>query len=88
MLDAAEKKAITERYQRGAEDTGSPEVQIAVLSTRIAQLTRHLNQFKKDFHSRRGLYVLVSRRKRLMRYLQKTNPTRYREVIAELGIRG
>jgi small subunit ribosomal protein S15 len=88
MLDAAEKTALIARFQRDEKDTGSPEVQIAILSTRIAEMTRHLIAFPKDVHSRRGLYGMVARRRRLMKYLNKHKPEVYRELIKELGIRG
>lgn len=88
MLDSAEKTALIGKFQRDETDTGSPEVQIALLSTRIAQMTKHLVAFPKDAHSRRGLYGLVARRKRLMRYLNRHHPTVYRELISSLGIRG
>jgi small subunit ribosomal protein S15 len=88
MLDAAEKTALMTRFQRDEKDTGSPEVQIAVLTTRIAQMTKHLVAFPKDFHSRRGLYGLVARRKRLLRYLARTKPETQRRLLQELGIRG
>lgn len=88
MLEAADKTAIIARHRRDDQDTGSPEVQIALLTTRILQLTDHLKRLPKDFHSRRGLYGLVARRKKLMGYLKRTNPARYRELCSELGLRG
>lgn len=88
MLDTAEKAAIISRFQRDESDTGSPEVQIALLTVRIKELTAHLQRLPKDFHSRRGLYRLVAKRKRLSRYLQRHNAAKYREVVQELGLRG
>jgi small subunit ribosomal protein S15 len=88
MLDAAEKTALMARFQRDEKDTGSPEVQVALLTTRIQQLTRHLVAFPKDFHSRRGLYGLVAQRKRLLRFLARIKPQTHRQILQELGIRG
>ena len=88
MLDSAEKTAIITQFQRDENDTGSPEVQIAVLTARIRQLTEHLRALPRDAHSRRGLYGLVAQRRKLMKYLDRTDPDRYRQVIDELGIRG
>jgi small subunit ribosomal protein S15 len=88
MLDTAEKTALMTRFQRDEKDTGSTEVQIALLSGRIALLTKHLVAFPKDFHSRRGLYRHVSQRKRLLRYLARTKPQAHRQILGELGIRG
>ena len=87
-LTQQEKQEIIEKYARHPGDTGSPEVQIALLTRRIAQLTEHLKQHKKDFHSRRGLYLLVGQRRRLLRYLKRENPKRYAKLLQELGIRG
>lgn len=87
-MDAADKTAIIEQFRRDPQDTGSTEVQIAVLTQRIRDLTDHLRQFPKDTHSRRGLYGLVSRRRRLMRYMARRRPDQYRALITELGIRG
>ncbi|MBI2298440.1 MAG: 30S ribosomal protein S15 [Armatimonadetes bacterium] len=88
MLDSAEKTAIISRFQRDEHDTGSPEVQIALLTTRIKQLTEHLIALPKDFHSRRGLYKMVSSRKRLLAYVARTEPATHRRLLSELGIRG
>lgn len=88
MLEGAEKTAIIDRFRRDEKDTGSPEVQIALTTTRIAQLTEHLKAFPKDFHSRRGLYGLVARRKKLMTYLRRVNPDGYAKVVKELKLRG
>ncbi len=86
-LDTAKKKKIMDEYATADGDTGSPEVQIAVLSTRIAELTEHLKMHKHDHHSRRGLLLLVGRRRRLLNYLAKKDITRYRELIGRLGLR-
>lgn len=86
-LDAAVKKSVMEEYARTPGDTGSPEVQVAVLTARINQLTEHLKSHKHDHHSRRGLLLLVGRRRRLLQYLQKTDINRYRELIERLGLR-
>ena len=74
-------------YQRGANDTGSPEVQVAILTTRINGLTGHLQGHKRDFACRRGLLMLVSRRRRLLDYLKKVDPQRYLDIIHRLDIR-
>jgi small subunit ribosomal protein S15 len=81
------KGQIIGEYRRGETDTGSAEVQIAVLSKRISDLTEHLKQHKKDHHSRRGLLTLVGRRRRLLEYLKREDIERYRELIARLGLR-
>ncbi|CAA6803481.1 MAG: SSU ribosomal protein S15p (S13e) [uncultured Campylobacterales bacterium] len=86
-LDSAKKLEIINKFARDEKDTGSPEVQIALLSERIWGLTEHLKEFKKDHSSRLGLLKLVGQRKRLLRYLKKTNYTKYQEVIAILKIR-
>jgi len=86
-LDTAKKKKIMDEYATADGDTGSPEVQIAVLSTRISELTEHLKMHKHDHHSRRGLLLLVGRRRRLLNYLAKKDITRYRELIGRLGLR-
>ncbi|MDD2839086.1 MAG: 30S ribosomal protein S15 [Sulfuricurvum sp.] len=86
-LDAAKKAQIIKQYQKSEGDTGSSEVQIALLSTRIADLTEHLKTFKKDHASRLGLLKLVGQRRRLMRYLKRTNRESYNKLIADLGIR-
>lgn len=85
---AREKKAnVISRYQVHPTDTGSPEVQIAVLSERIGELTEHFKTHKKDHASRRGLLMMVSRRRRLLDYLKDYDPERYKDVIQRLGIR-
>ena len=81
------KAEIVSAYKRGEADTGSAEVQIAVLSRRISDLTEHLKTHKKDHHSRRGLLMLVGRRRRLLDYLKREDIERYRELIARLGLR-
>ena len=86
-LDAAGKADIRKEYATGENDTGSPEVQVAVLTRRIADLTEHLKVHKHDHHSRRGLLLLVGRRRRLLNYLQKTDIARYRSLIERLGLR-
>ena len=82
------KSTIIADYARGDADTGSPEVQIALLTQRIKDLTEHLKVHKKDHHTRRGLLKLVGQRRRLLNYLKKSDIERYRDVIAKLGIRG
>ena len=81
------KEGIVAEYATKETDTGSPEVQIALLSTRIAELTDHLKLHPKDHHSRRGLLVMVGRRRRLLDYLQRKDVERYRSIIAKLGLR-
>ncbi|HIS04626.1 MAG TPA: 30S ribosomal protein S15 [Candidatus Fimenecus stercoravium] len=82
-----EKQAIMAEYATHEGDTGSPEVQVAVLTKRINDLTEHLKTHKKDHHSRRGLLMMVGHRRNLLAYLQKTDIERYRSLIARLGIR-
>ena len=86
-LDSATKKQIISEYDSSPEDTGSPEVQIAMLTRRISDLTEHLKGHKHDHHSRRGLLILVGQRRRLLQYLQRTDIARYRSIIERLGIR-
>jgi len=81
------KKQIIAEYGSAEGDTGSPEVQVAMLTKRIADLTEHLKVHKHDHHSRRGLLLLVGRRRRLLNYLQKTDIARYRALIERLGLR-
>jgi small subunit ribosomal protein S15 len=83
-----QKQALINEYQMHATDTGSPEVQIALLSTRINQLSEHLRTHKKDFSSQRGLLRLISQRRQLLLYLRKHHFDRYENVIKRLGIRG
>lgn len=81
------RSALISDYARGAADTGSPEVQIALISERISSLTEHLKIHAKDFHSRRGLLMLVGRRRRLLDYLKRTDNERYTTLIGRLGLR-
>ena len=81
------KREIVEKHGRSASDTGSAEVQVAMLTRRINDLTEHLQQHAKDHHSRRGLLMLVGRRRRFLNYLQKKDLERYRALIKELGLR-
>lgn len=87
VLDPERKKAIIENFQTHGTDTGSPEVQIALLSSRIGYLTEHFKIHKKDHGSRRGLLKLVGQRRRLLDYLKNQDVGRYRKIIKELGIR-
>lgn len=87
MLLKDQKTAVIEKNRLHETDTGSPEVQIAILSERIAYLTEHLKVHKKDNHSRRGLLKMVGRRRRLLDYLQKVDIERYRKIIADLNLR-
>lgn len=86
-LTAETKKDIVGTYATGNADTGSPEVQVALLSRRISDLTEHLKSHKHDHHSRRGLLLLVGRRRRLLQYLARTDIARYRSLIERLGLR-
>ncbi|MCS7014682.1 MAG: 30S ribosomal protein S15 [Gemmatales bacterium] len=81
------KTEIIEQYRRSESDTGSPEVQIALLTARINELTEHLKQHRKDFSSRRGLLMLVSKRNRLLGYIRRKAPQRYAEIVQRLGLR-
>ena len=87
MLDVEKRKGIIDSYKLHDTDTGSPEVQIALLSARIEYLTEHFKTHMKDHHSRRGLLKLVSQRRRLLDYVKKKNVERYRSVIQRLGLR-
>lgn len=88
MTAITEQKAeIISEHSRSDGDTGSPEVQVALLSSRISQLTEHLKTHPKDHHSRRGLLMLVGRRKRLLEYLKREDIERYRDLIGKLGLR-
>ncbi len=82
-----EKKEIISEYAVHDGDTGSPEVQVAILTKRIRDLTEHLKVHKKDYHSRRGLFVMVGARKRLLDYLKRKSIDRYRDLVARLGLR-
>jgi len=86
-LDKAVKAEIIAEYGTSPTDTGSPEVQIALMSRRINDLTSHLKEHKHDHHSRRGLLLLVGQRRRLLQYLVKSDIARYRSIIEKLGIR-
>jgi small subunit ribosomal protein S15 len=86
-LDTATKKQIMAEYATVEGDTGSPEVQVALLTKRINELTEHLKTHKHDHHSRRGLLLMVGRRRRLLQYLQKKDISRYRQLIERLGLR-
>jgi small subunit ribosomal protein S15 len=86
-LETAVKKTIIAEHATGGGDTGSPEVQVALLTRRINDLTEHLKAHKHDHHSRRGLLLLVGRRRRLLKYLAKKDITRYRQLIERLGLR-
>jgi small subunit ribosomal protein S15 len=87
VLDTEKRKDIIKSYQLHEGDTGSPEVQIALLSARIEYLTEHFKMHKKDHHSRRGLLKLVGQRRRLLDYLKKSDVDRYRSIISRLGLR-
>ena len=86
-LTQEDKRAVAEQFGKDASDTGSTEVQIALLTRRINDLTEHLREHKHDHHSRRGLLMLVGRRRRFLNYLQKKDLERYRSLIRELGLR-
>ncbi|HEX3657603.1 MAG TPA: 30S ribosomal protein S15 [Pirellulales bacterium] len=81
------KQSLIGDFRRGDQDTGSPEIQIAILTTRIGELTEHLRTHTKDFASRRGLLAMVSRRRRLLDYLKRVGPQRYLDIIRRLDIR-
>ena len=86
-LSADQKKTVIEEYQRENGDTGSPEVQVALLSTRINELSAHFADHKKDHHSRKGLLKMVNQRRKLLDYLKETDPKRYQDLIQRLGLR-
>jgi small subunit ribosomal protein S15 len=86
-LTADRKREIVAEYGRGDSDTGSTEVQVALLTARINELTEHLREHRKDHHSRRGLLMLVGKRRRLLKYLQASDIDRYRALIQQLGLR-
>jgi small subunit ribosomal protein S15 len=86
-MDAEQKKSVIDAHARHEGDTGSPEVQIALLTSRIDGLTGHFKAHKKDFHSRTGLLKLVGQRRKLLNYLKKTDIQRYRALIEKLGLR-
>jgi small subunit ribosomal protein S15 len=88
MSIAAERKTeLIGTFRKNAEDTGSPEIQVAVLTERIKNLTEHFKAHKKDLHSRRGLLKMVSRRRRLLDYLKRSDDTKYTSIIQQLGLR-
>ena len=87
MLDSDVKERITQEYRTHEKDTGSTELQVAVLTERIKQVTDHLRTHKKDVHSRRGLVSMVSKRRRLLNYLSKEDVNRYQGLISRLGLR-
>jgi small subunit ribosomal protein S15 len=82
-----QKREVIEAFGRGSRDTGSPEVQVALLTARITQLAPHFEQHRKDHHSRHGLLRMVSRRRSLLQYLRRRDPERYEQLIAKLGLR-
>ena len=86
-LDAAVKQSIIKDFATSEADTGSPEVQVAVLTQRIKDLTEHMKEHKHDYHTQRGLLAMVGRRKRMLSYLKNTDITRYRALIERLGLR-
>ncbi len=86
-LEADHKREIIAKHKTHTTDTGSPEVQIALLTERITYLTEHFKMHKKDHHSRQGLLKIVNQRRRLLTYIKRINPPRYRKLIEELGIR-
>ena len=86
-LSKVEKESVIQDFHRHSTDTGSPEVQIALLTTRIQQLTEHLKEHKHDEHSRRGLLKLVGQRRRHLNYLSRKDPDRYQEMLQRLGLR-
>ncbi|RLA08838.1 MAG: 30S ribosomal protein S15 [Gammaproteobacteria bacterium] len=87
VLTAENKSDVVKKYQRAEGDTGSPEVQIALLSSRLDYLTEHFKTHKHDHHSRQGLLRVVNQRRKLLDYLKKKDSTRYREVVSSLGLR-
>ena len=87
MISKEEKQAIIDRFKRSENDTGSPEVQIAILTKRIQEFTENLKVHKKDNHSRRGLYKMIGQRRGLLNYLAKKDIDSYRNILEELGLR-
>jgi small subunit ribosomal protein S15 len=87
MITKDRKQQVISDFRRGDEDTGSPEVQVAILTTRINQLTEHMQAHKKDYASRRGLLAMVSRRRRLLGYLKRVSPNRYLDMLRRLELR-
>jgi small subunit ribosomal protein S15 len=86
-ITADRKQEVLKEFAQAANDTGSPEVQVALLTERIKNLTEHLQSHDKDFHSRRGLLVMVGQRRRLLDYLKKKNTKRYQDIVSKLGLR-
>jgi small subunit ribosomal protein S15 len=86
-VTAERKQELVARFGKGEADTGTPEVQIALMTERINDLTEHLRTHSRDHHSRRGLLMLVGRRRRLLQYLQRSDVERYRTIVQELGLR-
>ncbi|HCO4739330.1 TPA: 30S ribosomal protein S15 [Legionella pneumophila] len=86
-LNSAEKAEIINEYKRGDKDTGSPEVQVSLITSRIKYLTDHFKENKKDFHSRHGLQELVNKRRKLLKYLKRNDQDRYQTLIQNLGLR-
>jgi small subunit ribosomal protein S15 len=86
-IGTQERKELIGKYQTHSTDTGSPEVQVAILTERIRQLTEHLNANKKDKSSKRGLQKMVGQRRRLLKYLSRTDLSRYQQLIAQVGLR-
>jgi small subunit ribosomal protein S15 len=86
-ITADRKQEVIQEFARGQGDTGSPEVQVAILSERIRNLTEHLKTHKKDFHSRRGLLMMVGQRRQLLDYLKRKKASRYEELVSRLGLR-
>ncbi|NLZ25898.1 MAG: 30S ribosomal protein S15 [Clostridiales bacterium] len=86
-MDKVKKQQIIEQFRRAENDTGSPEVQIALLSARISELTEHLKVHKHDYHSRRGLLMMVGQRRKMLDYLKGTDIERYRALLTKLGLK-
>lgn len=87
MIDKEKKRQIIDEFKRHGADTGSTEVQVAILTARIRDLTEHMKVHTKDFHSRRGLLIMVGKRRKLLQYLKDRSFTRYQELIQRLGLR-
>ena len=87
MISKEKKATVIKKFQQGKNDTGSSEVQVAILTTRINELTEHFKAHKKDNHSRRGLIAMVEKRKTLLTYLEKESPERYKKIISQLDLR-
>lgn len=87
VMNVAQKAEVIKKFAKKKDDTGSPEVQVAILTSRISELSEHMQVHKKDFHSRRGLLAMVAKRRKLLDYLKKHNEDGYQKLIKELGIR-